>query len=48
MRRALAKHETIRTTEEVADENRARERMVVIREFAADKSAAAARRALWN
>jgi len=43
MRRALAKHETIRNAEEVAEENRARQRMEVIREFAASHTPAAAR-----
>ncbi len=48
MRRALAKHETIRTPAEVEEEEHARQRMEVIREFAADKSAGAARRAQRN
>ena len=51
MRRALTKHETIRTPAQVAEEEHARERMAVMREFAAsktDKAAAAARKARRN
>lgn len=38
MRRAMAKHEAIRSVEEIEDEKRQQERMEVIREFAASKS----------
>lgn len=38
MRRAMAKHEAIRTTDEVEAEKRQKERMDVIREFAASKA----------
>ncbi|MEI6861449.1 MAG: RNA polymerase sigma factor RpoD/SigA [Verrucomicrobiota bacterium] len=48
MRRALTKHETIRTPAEVEEDEHARQRMEVMREFAADKSAAAARRTWRN
>jgi len=37
MRRAMAKHEAIRTTEEIEEEERQRQRMDVIREFAQSK-----------
>ena len=39
MRRAMTKHEAIRTSDEVEDENRSRQRMAVIREFVQSKSA---------
>lgn len=38
MRRAMAKHEAIRTSEEIEEEDRARQRMNVIREFVESKS----------
>ncbi|MBS0633427.1 MAG: RNA polymerase sigma factor RpoD/SigA [Verrucomicrobia bacterium] len=38
MRRAMAKHEAIRTSEEIEEEERARQRMNVIREFVESKS----------
>ena len=38
MRKAIAKHESIRTSEEVEEEDRQRQRMAVIREFMEDKS----------
>ena len=38
MRRAMAKHEAIRSVEEIADDKREQDRMEVIREFAASKS----------
>ena len=38
MRRAMAKHEAIRSVKEIEDEKREQERMEVIREFAASKS----------
>jgi RNA polymerase primary sigma factor len=38
MRRAMAKHEAIRTTEEIEEEDRQRQRMQVIREFVQTKS----------
>jgi RNA polymerase primary sigma factor len=39
MRRAMAKHEAIRTSEEIEEEDRVRQRMNVIREFIQSKSA---------
>ena len=41
MRRALAKHESIRTHDEVEEEDRVRQRMEVIREFVESKHAGA-------
>ena len=38
MRKAMAKHEAVRTVEEIADEERQRERMAVIREFVESKT----------
>ena len=38
MRRAMAKHEAIRTTEEIDEEDRNRQRMHIIREFIESKS----------
>ena len=38
MRRAMAKRESIRTTDEIEQENRQRERMAVIREFVESKT----------
>ena len=38
MRRAMAKRESIRTSDEIDQENRQRERMAVIREFVESKS----------
>ena len=38
MRRAMAKHEAIRTTEEIDEEDRNRQRMDIIREFIESKS----------
>jgi RNA polymerase primary sigma factor len=38
MRRALAKHESVRTTEEIEEEERQRQRMAVIREFVESKT----------
>jgi RNA polymerase primary sigma factor len=38
MRKAMAKHEAIRTTDEIAEEDRMRQRMDVIREFIEAKS----------
>jgi RNA polymerase primary sigma factor len=38
MRRAMAKHEAIRTTEEIEEEDRQRQRMQIIREFVQAKS----------
>jgi len=38
MRKAMARNESIRTAEEIEDENRQRERMAVIREFVESKS----------
>ena len=38
MRKAMARNESIRTAEEIDDENRQRERMAVIREFVESKS----------
>lgn len=43
MRKAIAKHESIRTTEEIEEEDRQRQRMAVIREFMESKSRKAAR-----
>jgi len=40
MRRALAKHESIRTLDEVEEEDRVRQRMEIIREFVESKAAA--------
>lgn len=42
MRRAMAKHEAIRSVEEIEEEKRHQDRMDVIREFAASKSIAVA------
>jgi RNA polymerase primary sigma factor len=39
MRRAMAKHESIRTTEEIDEEERNRQRMDIIREFIESKAA---------
>jgi RNA polymerase primary sigma factor len=44
MRRAITRHETIRTPEEVEQDERARRRMEVIREFAERKSPAPSRK----
>jgi RNA polymerase primary sigma factor len=41
MRRALAKHESIRTQDEVEEEDRVRQRMEIIREFVESKANAA-------
>lgn len=38
MRRAMAKHEAIRTTEEIEEEDRQRQRMAIIREFVESKT----------
>jgi RNA polymerase primary sigma factor len=38
MRRAMAKHESIRTVDEIDQENRQRDRMAVIREFVESKT----------
>src|SRR5471030_1027366 len=38
MRKAMAKHEAIRTTDEIEEEDRQRQRMAVIREFVESKS----------
>lgn len=43
MRKAIAKHESIRTSEEVEEEDRQRQRMAVIREFVESKSRKAGR-----
>ncbi len=43
MRKAIAKHESIRTSEEVEEEDRQRQRMAVIREFMESKSRKAGR-----
>jgi RNA polymerase primary sigma factor len=39
MRKAMVKNEAVRTVEEIADEERQRERMAVIREFVESKTA---------
>ena len=39
MRRAMARHESIRTVDEIEQEQRQRERMAVIREFVESRSA---------
>jgi len=38
MRRAMAKRESIRTSDEIEQENRQKERMAVIREFVESKT----------
>ena len=38
MRKAMAKHEAVRTVEEIEEEDRLRERMAVIREFVESKT----------
>ncbi len=38
MRRAMAKHESVRTTDEIEEEDRQRQRMAVIREFVESKT----------
>ncbi|MBX3749469.1 MAG: RNA polymerase sigma factor RpoD/SigA [Opitutaceae bacterium] len=43
MRKAIAKHESIRTSEEIEEEDRQRQRMAVIREFMESKSRKAGR-----
>jgi RNA polymerase primary sigma factor len=43
MRKAISKHEAIRTTDEIEEEDRQRQRMAIIREFVESKTKKQAR-----